>query len=69
MTIIDEFIHKGFEKGIEKGIYQGIEKGKKIAVYEAYLRGNSFDLLSNVFGLSVPEIKMIIEELKKVSDK
>lgn len=69
MTIIDEFIQEGFEKGIEKGLYQGIEKGKKIAIYEAYLRGNSFDLLSNVFGLSVPEIKVIIEEFKKMSDK
>ncbi len=69
MTIIDEFILEGFEKGIEKGIYQGIEKGKKIAIYEAHLRGNSFELLSNVFGLSVNEIKMVVDELKNEFDK
>ncbi len=48
----------------EKGIEKGIEKGKKISIYEASLRGHSLELLSNVFGLSVDNIKQIIEEMK-----
>jgi predicted transposase/invertase (TIGR01784 family) len=56
MNFIEEFIEEGIEKGIEKG--------KKIAVYDAWKRGNSFELLANVFGLSVKAIEQIVEEMK-----
>ena len=65
MNFIEEFIHEG----IEKGILQGIEKGKKIAIYEAYLRGNSLELLSNVFDLPLHDIKRIVEEMKNELEK
>jgi predicted transposase/invertase (TIGR01784 family) len=65
MTFIDEFI----EEGIEKGLLKGIEKGKKIAIYEAWKRGNSFSLLANVFGMSVTAIQQVVEEMKIEIDK
>ena len=61
MNFIEEFIHEG--------IVQGIEKGKKIAIYEAYLRGNSLELLSNVFDLPLHDIKRIVEEMKNELEK
>ncbi len=55
---------EGLEEGLEKGLFLGIEKGKKIAIYEASMRGHSLELLSNVFGLPTDVIKQIIEEMK-----
>ncbi len=49
---------------LERGEKRGIEKGKKIAIYEAHLRGSSIDLLSNLFALTPAEIQQIIREVK-----
>lgn len=56
MTIIDEFILEGIEKGIEKG--------KKISIYDAYKRGKSLEMLSDFFDLPVKKLKQIIEEIE-----
>ena len=50
---------------LEKGEKRGLEKGKKIAIYEAHLRGGSIDLLSNLFALTAAEIHQIVKEMKK----
>ena len=66
---IDELLERGekrgIEKGIEQGIEQGIEMGKKIAIYEAYQRGGTIDVLSRLFDLPSTAIVQIIEEAKK----
>ena len=41
------------------------EKGKKMAIYDAWLRCKDMDLLANLFGLSSGEIKMVIQEMRK----
>ena len=67
-NFIDDLLERGemrgIEKGIEKGEQIGIEKGKKLAIYEAHLRGIEIDLLSNIFALTHAEIRQIIEEVK-----
>ena len=53
------------EKILEMATEKGIEKGKKMAIYDAWLRCKDMDLLANLFGLSSGEIKMVIQEMRK----
>ena len=64
MSIIDEFVEEGIEKGIEKA-----KKETKIKIYNAWKRGYTLKLLANVFEFSLQEIKNIIEEIKKETEK
>ena len=53
------------EKILEMATEKGIEKGKKMAIYDAWLRCKDMDLLANLFGLPSGEIKMVIQEMRK----
>jgi len=56
-------LEKGMEAGLEKGMKAGLEKGRKeekIALVVSSLKqGLSFDIIANITGLSVEEIKEI----------
>ena len=56
MSIIEEFIEEGIEKGIEKG--------KKLNIFDAYKRGINLELIADVFGTTVQNIKEVIAELE-----
>jgi predicted transposase/invertase (TIGR01784 family) len=69
MNIMEQLIQKGEMQGIQKGKLEGKLEGKRIAIYEGFLLGNSYALLSKVFGLPVNEIKAIVEEVKNEKQK
>ncbi|MCQ2285920.1 MAG: hypothetical protein MJZ76_03475, partial [Bacteroidales bacterium] len=56
---------KGVDKGIKKGIEKGIEKGKNeeklLIVHNMLDKGLDIDLISEITGLSVSEIRKIKE--------
>jgi hypothetical protein len=55
------------EQLIQNGIQKGKLEGKKLAIYEAFLKGHPLSLLSDVFGISVSEINKIVDEMKNDS--
>ena len=64
---------KGTEKGIKKGIKKGIEKGlvlgrmeeKKQLVINMHQADADFNFISRVTGLTVVEVKMVLDEFKE----
>ncbi|TAE68965.1 MAG: hypothetical protein EAZ85_13630, partial [Bacteroidetes bacterium] len=69
----DIFYKQGIEKGIEKGTKQGVEKGinegeakkAKSVVINCIQKGFDNQTISELTGLSIPEIEKIRKELKK----
>ena len=55
-TAIDEAREEGLEQGLEKGL----EQGRKQLVCEMISRGMTPDLISEMTGLSLEEIKSMI---------
>jgi Mor family transcriptional regulator len=48
-----------------KGIDLGIDLGKKMLIYDAYMKGSKIEELSRILGFSISEIVKIIEEMKQ----
>ena len=55
-TAIDE----AREEGLERGLEQGLEQGRKQLVCEMISRGMTPDLISEMTGLSLEEIKSML---------
>jgi len=66
-SIINEVERKSIQKGIEQGIQQGILEKTREMVISMYNKDLTFDIISDCSGLSINEIKKIIEEFKKRS--
>jgi predicted transposase/invertase (TIGR01784 family) len=66
MSLIDELIEEGIEKGeklgIEKGEKQGIEKGMK--VIKLWLQGVQLSLIANMVGLSLEQVNKVIADFQ-----
>lgn len=60
-----ELIEKqGIEKGFEQGIEKGVEKKTIEVIIRSYTKGLSYDLISDITGLSIEKVKDIIDDYK-----
>ena len=59
-TAIDEAREEGLEQGMEQGLLQGVAQGRKQLVCEMVSRGMSPELISEMTGLSLKEIKSML---------
>ena len=59
-TAIDEAREQGLEQGLTQGLEQGVAQGRKQLVCEMVSRGMSPDLISEMTGLSIEEIKSML---------
>ena len=53
-------LEQGLEKGLAQGLEQGLEQGRKQLVCEMISRGMTPDLISEMTGLSLKEIKSML---------
>ena len=64
----EEGLEEGVKKGLEEGVKKGLEKGKKEQILEmirnGLARGYSYDILSDITGLEISEVKKIAESIK-----
>lgn len=65
MTIAEQLIKEGMEKGIAKGIEQGVEKGLEKTAEAAFKKGADIDFISDITGLSIDKLKAIKEKVDK----
>ncbi len=56
----EEGLVQGLEQGLVQGLEQGLEQGRKQLVCEMVSRGMSPDLISEMTGLSIEEIKSML---------
>ena len=56
----EEGLVQGLEQGIEQGLEQGLEQGRKQLVCEMVSRGMTLELISEMTGLSIEEIKSML---------
>ena len=59
-TAIDEAREEGLEQGMAQGLVQGVVQGRKQLVCEMISRGMTPELISDMTGLSLKEIKSIL---------
>ena len=59
-TAIDEAREEGLEQGMAQGLVQGVAQGRKQLVCEMVSRGMSPELISEMTGLSLKEIKSML---------
>ena len=59
-TAIDEAREEGLEQGMSQGLVQGVAQGRKQLVCEMVSRGMSPELISEMTGLSLKEIKSML---------
>ena len=63
---VEEGFRQGIEQGIVQGIEQGIEQGTEQAINDTIISMNknniTIDIISNVTGKSIDEIKRILED-------
>ena len=64
MEFVDAYndgLNDGVHQGIKQGIEQGIEQGKKEMIIKFYKNNVSLDVISESSGLSIDNIKEIID--------
>ena len=59
-TAIDEAREEGLVQGLEQGLEKGLEQGRKQLVCEMVSRGMTAELISEMTGLSIEEIKSML---------
>ena len=59
-TAIDEAREEGLEQGLTQGLEQGVVQGRKQLVCEMISRGMTPELISDMTGLSLEEIKSML---------
>ena len=59
-TAIDEAREEGLEQGLTQGLEQGVVQGRKQLVCEMISRGMTPELISDMTGLSIEEIKSML---------
>ena len=59
-TAIDEAREEGLEQGLEQGLEKGLEQGRKQLVCEMISRGMTPELISEMTGLSIEEIEILL---------
>ena len=59
-TAIDEAREEGLVQGLEQGLEKGLEQGRKQLVCEMISRGMTAELISEMTGLSIEEIKSML---------
>ncbi len=69
MTIYDRLIAKGEAKGIQKGIQKGKDEKQIDVVLNAHKKGLSADLIAEIVGLSIDEVKRMIKAHTGDGDK
>lgn len=65
MSFAETLEARGIEKGIEKGIERGIEKGVQKVIFGMLKNGISLKDISEMTGISLPEVKKLAENAKK----
>ena len=59
-TAIDEAREEGLEQGLTQGLEQGVVQGRKQLVCEMISRGMTPELISDMTGLTIEEIKSML---------
>ena len=59
-TAIDEAREEGLEQGLTQGLEQGVVQGRKQLVCEMVSRGMTPELISDMTGLTIEEIKSML---------
>ncbi len=65
MSLMEEFGQRKYEEGEQKGLKQGISKASLEVAKNLLKKGLSFDLISEVTGMSIEKLEALNNELIK----
>ena len=65
MSLMEEFGQRKYEEGEHKGLKQGMSKASLEVAKNLLKKGLSFDLISEVTGISIEKLEALNKELIK----
>ena len=65
MSLMEEFGQRKYEEGEQKGLKQGMSKASLEVAKNLLKKGLSFDLISEVTGMSIEKLEALNNELIK----